>query len=104
MPITPAVPPRTNALWRSNRGRVPGPKHYSQWRHKAGWELATRRSGLILGYRHHNLSPAGLIGFDLLTADRVIADPSDLHNRRLSPARPKCEGPEFGGHKNPSFA
>ena len=39
------LPPSTNALWRSNRGRVHRSKEYDSWRTTAGWELKAQRPG-----------------------------------------------------------
>jgi hypothetical protein len=54
------LPPSTNRLWRSWRGRVVCSKRDTQWREAAGWKLALLRPVRITGpvtitivERHH---------------------------------------------------
>jgi Holliday junction resolvase RusA-like endonuclease len=37
------LPPSTNALWRSSRGRVHRSRRYVSWLKEAGWELVLQR-------------------------------------------------------------
>lgn len=37
--LTLALPPSTNSLWRSNRGKVHRSRRYVEWLKSAGWVL-----------------------------------------------------------------
>jgi Holliday junction resolvase RusA-like endonuclease len=82
------LPPSTNALWRSNRGRVHRSRRYLAWLQAAGWELKLRRprkipdpvairiaAGRPISKRDlDNIATKAML--NLLTAHKVIADDS----------------------------
>ena len=85
------LPPSTNALWRSNRGRVHRSRRYLAWLKEAGWELLTQRPKRITGgveiriaigrpdNRKRDLDNVATKAIlDLLTAHQIITDDSKV--------------------------
>jgi len=83
------LPPSTNALWRSNRGRVHRSRHYLAWLKEAGWQLKLQRPRKTPGpvaitiaagrpdQRKRDLDNiATKAVLDLLTAHQLIEDDS----------------------------
>jgi Holliday junction resolvase RusA-like endonuclease len=83
------LPPSTNSLWRSNRGRVHRSSGYEAWRKSAGCELKLQRPPRVDGpvevsialgrpdNRKRDLdNAAGKAVLDLLVTHQVITDDS----------------------------
>ena len=88
--ITLPLPPSTNAIWRSNRGRVHRSKRYLTWARTAGWELKLQKPSKMRGpvaitvaagkpdARRRDLDNVATKALleNLLVAHKVIADDS----------------------------
>jgi Holliday junction resolvase RusA-like endonuclease len=86
-----SLPPSTNRLWRTGRGRVFRSKPYMTWLSTAGWELKAQRPGKIRGpvaiavvagrpdQRRRDLDNiASKALLDLLVAHGVVEDDSKV--------------------------
>jgi len=85
-----SLPPSTNALWRTWRGRVHRSQRYNAWRESDGWELAIQRPAKVAGpvqvvivagkpdRRRRDVDNLGKAVLDLLVAHQVIEDDSKV--------------------------